>query len=119
MLSLDAVQRKIAGCLTDGLVRDVARIRALNFPVWGAGRSAVDIRGQLTATDTPVQCGGVWVAPGDLVFADVDGVIVVPPEAEVEVVHRALEMATLERKFLRSLREGASMAESHARYGIF
>lgn len=119
LLSRDAVRRGVAGCVTDATMRDISRIREIGFQAFCAHHNAVDTRGRLVATDVPMQCGGVWVSPGDLIFGDVDAVVVVPREAEVDVIRTALELGTLERQMMRALRGGDSLTESYLRYRAF
>ncbi|MFF4486851.1 RraA family protein [Streptomyces sp. NPDC001544] len=74
-----ARRRGIAGFVADGLVRDLAEIREMGFPVFARG--VVPIPGAKSAVrplNRPVRCGGVRVAAGDLVVADEEGVVVVP-----------------------------------------
>ena len=113
-----ASARGAAGCVTDGLVRDVGQIRALGFPSFATGNGAIKLhgRGRLVAIDVPVQCGGVWVSPGDLIFGDVDGVVVVPQVVEAEVLAHALERAELERHIVEELRAGVSVIDLYRKY---
>jgi 4-hydroxy-4-methyl-2-oxoglutarate aldolase len=119
IFSLAAQMRGAVGCVTDGLMRDVRQIRAMRFPAFCSGYGAMDVRGRgiLVSSDVPAHCGGVWVAPGDLVFGDADGVIVVPRNVEEEVVRKALATAELEREILQSLREGERIADVYRRHG--
>jgi 4-hydroxy-4-methyl-2-oxoglutarate aldolase len=119
VFAVAAQMRGSAGCVLDGLLRDVRQIRARGFPAFSAGYGAMEVRGRgvLTATDVPVHCGGVWVSPGDLVFGDADGVVVVPRNAEEEVTRSAVEKAAVEREILRALREGARISDLYRRYG--
>jgi 4-hydroxy-4-methyl-2-oxoglutarate aldolase len=114
-----AARRGAAGCVTDGLMRDVRPIRALGWPAFAAGFGVVKLhgRGRLVAFDVPVHCGGVWVSPGDLVFGDVDGILVVPRDVEDEVIRVSLERADLERKIVRELADGAGILDVHRKYG--
>src|SRR6266478_8794294 len=82
LLSTASRARGARGAVIDGLVRDVRKIEELGFPVFAAGIKPVDSRGRGVVIDfnVPVDCGGVLVSPGDLVFADYDGVIVIPAE---------------------------------------
>jgi len=88
-LSRLALQRGIAGLVVDGAVRDRDGIEALGFPVFAAGSvptpPAREQRGEL---ELPVACGGLEVRPGDLVYGDADGVVVVPLERHDEIVAR-------------------------------
>src|SRR6187455_692461 len=79
LLSTASRARGAAGCVTDGLVRDVRHIRTMGFPVFHGGIGPLDSRGRgkMMAMDLPVACSGVLVNPGDLVFGDVDGVVII------------------------------------------
>ena len=88
LLSTAAKARGARGAVIDGLVRDVRKIEELEFPVLAAGVKPVDSmgRGIVTGYNVPVECGEVLVNPGDFVFADFDGVVVVPKAYTREVV---------------------------------
>lgn len=120
LLSTAAKVRGASGALMDGFVRDIKAIRAMQFPVYNAGIAPLDSkgRGQITAIDVPIECGGVEVRPGDLVFGDADGVVVVPRDVEDEVLKLANEKVSGERNTLADLRAGHSLADVFARYGI-
>src|SRR5215218_886850 len=83
LLSTAAQVRGAAGCVTDGLVRDVRQIRAMGFPVFHGGIGPLDSkgRGKMMELDCRVVCAGVEVSAGDYVFGDADGVVVVPRDA--------------------------------------
>ncbi|MCA9059341.1 MAG: RraA family protein, partial [Planctomycetaceae bacterium] len=68
------------GAIVDGAVRDVAKIRAMQFPVIARGTCLYDSkdRQRVIDMDVPVQIDGVTFAPSDLVIADEDGVVVIP-----------------------------------------
>ncbi|HET9018513.1 MAG TPA: RraA family protein, partial [Acetobacteraceae bacterium] len=95
-------------------------IRAMGFPVFHGGIGPLDSkgRGKIVAIDVPVECAGVRVAPGDLIFGDVDGVIVVPQEVEAQALAAAAEKLAGERTTLAELRQGAKLGEVLAKYGI-
>jgi 4-hydroxy-4-methyl-2-oxoglutarate aldolase len=114
-----AAARGAAGCVTDGLARDVGQLRALGLPCFSAGYGAIKLRGRgrLVAIDVPVSCGGVWVSPGDLVCGDADGVVVVPRAMEEAVLRAALAKADIEAEMCRALRAGVSLLELYRRYG--
>lgn len=120
LLSTACVARGAAGCVTDGLVRDVRQIREMRFPVFCGGIGPLDTKGRarMMERDVPVQCGGVAVHPGELVFGDVDGVVVIPREAEAEVVHRALEKVAGENQSRDALRRGEKLGDVFRRLGI-
>lgn len=120
LLSTAAMARKAAGCVTDGMVRDVRQIRAMGFPVFHGGMSPLDTkgRGHMIRRDVRVQCAGVQVDRGDIVFGDVDGVVVIPRSHEHAVVPRALEKVRGENHTRDALRGGESLASVFARFGI-
>ena len=120
LLSTAASVRQAAGALMDGCVRDIKPIRAMGFPVFHGGIAPLDSRGRgkVMAIDVPIECGGVAVASGDLVFGDADGVVVIPRAAEEDVLRVAFEKISGERNTLRDLQRGDTLGEVFARYGI-
>ncbi|WP_018387978.1 RraA family protein [Ancylobacter sp. FA202] len=120
LLTTASMKRGAVGCVTDGLVRDVRHIRSLGFPVFHGGIGPLDSRGRgkMMAYDLPIQCGGVSVKPGDLVFGDVDGVVVVPKEVSVQVVEAAMRKVTSENKTRQELENGLLLADVYAKYGV-
>lgn len=120
LLSTACRARGAAGCVTDGLVRDVRAIRALRFPVFAGGIGPLDTkgRGKVVAIDVPVECGGVAVRSGDLVFGDADGVVVIPREVEGEILRAAFEKVAGEDRTRAALERGEKLADVFARHGI-
>ena len=120
LLSTAALVRKAGGCVTDGLARDVGKIRKMGFPVFCGGISPLDARGRgkITQIDIPVIIGGVEVRPGDLIFGDVDGVLVIPRAVEDEVLKYALAKLDGESTTRAELLQGASLAQVFSRHGI-
>jgi 4-hydroxy-4-methyl-2-oxoglutarate aldolase len=120
LLSTACVARGAAGCITDGLVRDIRAIRTLGFPVFHGGIGPLDSkgRGKVMAIDVPIACGGVRVAPGDLMFGDADGVICVPQEIEEKAIAAALQKVEGEDLTREALARGEKLAQVFARYGI-
>src|SRR5581483_3057961 len=120
LLSTAAKVRGAAGALMDGGVRDIKAIRAMTFPVFHGGIAPLDSKGRgvVKAIDVPIECAGVAVAPGDLIFGDADGVVVVPQRVEAEVLALAFEKIAGERNTLRDLQAGESLASVFAKYGI-
>ena len=89
-LSKLALERGIAGLVVDGAVRDVAEIERLGFPVFAiAAVPTPPVRTVEGETGVGIECGGLRVAPGDLVFGDADGVVVVPSERAGEILQSA------------------------------
>jgi regulator of RNase E activity RraA len=120
LLSTAALARGGRGAVLDGLVRDSARIRAMGLPVFCAGRRPYDScgRGVVVAYDVPIAIDGVPVAPGDLVFGDADGVVIVPRSAEDEVLRRAWEKVQGEDRTREALRDGRPLADVFRDHGI-
>jgi 4-hydroxy-4-methyl-2-oxoglutarate aldolase len=120
LLSTASAARGAAGCVTDGLVRDVKQIREMRFAVFCGGIGPLDTKGRarMVERDVPVSCAGVTVRPGDLVFGDVDGVVVVPREHEAAVLKRALDKVTGENLSREALQRGEKLASVFKRLGI-
>ncbi len=120
LLSTAARARRAAGCLTDGLVRDVARIRAMRFPVFHGGIGPLDTRGraEMVARDEPVTIAGVTVTPGDWVLGDADGVVVVPSDRADAVFRAALDKIAAEDTTRAELEAGDSLRAVFARHGV-
>ena len=120
LLTTASLARGAAGALMDGLVRDIRAIRATGFPVFHGGIGPLDSkgRGKIVALDVPVECAGVRVRPGDLIFGDADGVIVVPRTVEAEAIAAAFEKLAGERSTLADLQAGLPLGQVYAKYGI-
>jgi 4-hydroxy-4-methyl-2-oxoglutarate aldolase len=120
LLSTASVARGAVGCVTDGLVRDVRQIREMSFPVFHGGIGPLDTKGRarMVDRDVRVECAGVSIDPGDIVFGDVDGVVVIPQTHEREVLKKALEKVTGENKTRDALRKGERLAKVFKRLGI-
>lgn len=120
LMSTRAIHLKAAGAVLDGFVRDSNEIEALGFNVFCRGVYAQDQgpRGKVIDYRTPIEIGGVRVAPGDLLFGDREGVLVVPREVEGEVVERALEKVRTENKVAEAIRGGMSAREAFDTFGV-
>jgi len=95
-----AIRAGAVGAIIDGATRDSNNVRALGFPVFARGTFCVDVRNRATVDDMdcPVTIGGQLVEPGDLVFADADGVIVIPKKHERRAIELAMETISKESK---------------------
>jgi regulator of RNase E activity RraA len=120
LLTTASIARGATGCVTDGLVRDVNAIRQLEFPVFHGGIGPLDSkgRGEVCALDVPLEVAGVTVNPGDLVFGDADGVVVVPQPIAKQTVARALEKVKGEDRTRDELRQGARLGDVFKKYGV-
>jgi regulator of RNase E activity RraA len=120
LLTTAARARGAAGALTDGLVRDVRLIREMRFPVFSGGIGPLDSKGRgvVMAIDVPVECGGVPIRPGDWVFGDVDGVVIIPAELAERAIQLSLEKVVAENTVREELAAGEKLAVVFARHGI-
>ncbi|HEX7932895.1 MAG TPA: ribonuclease activity regulator RraA [Paraburkholderia sp.] len=108
ILAQRLAKRGVAGMVSDGPVRDSGTIAALGLPIWCAGASAPLNLAKHHAVDmnVPIACGGVPVYPGDIVVADVDGVVIVPREMAADVARDAAEQEQLEVFIAERIDEG-------------
>jgi regulator of RNase E activity RraA len=115
-----AMKLGAAGVVLDGYTRDTRPILQLNFPTFAYGSYAQDQgpRGKVIDYRVPLEIGGVHVVPGDILFGDIDGVCVIPREAEEEAFRLALEKARGEKVVLKAIQDGMSAAEAFRTYGI-
>ncbi|HEV2124024.1 MAG TPA: RraA family protein, partial [Chloroflexota bacterium] len=120
LLSTAAKQRGARGAVIDGYVRDVRQIEAMRWPVFSTGMYPVDSAGRSMVVEygQPVECGGVLVREGDIIFGDVDGIVVIPREIERETVERALAKVDGENRTREALQAGMTLTEVYARYGV-
>jgi regulator of RNase E activity RraA len=120
LLSTASRARGALGAVIDGLTRDASRILAMDFPVFAAGFSPLDSKGRLDAIHfgQPIRIGASVVHPGDWVFGDIDGVVVVPAHLADEAFCRALEKVSGENRVRAELARGRSAREVFAEYGI-
>ena len=120
ILTATARTRGGAGAVLDGFHRDTRRVLEQNWPVFSRGAWAQDagVRSSVIDYRCPIEIGGVRVRPGDLVFGDIDGVLVIPSEVEAEAIARALEKARGEKVVRREIEAGASSTETFRKHGI-
>jgi 4-hydroxy-4-methyl-2-oxoglutarate aldolase len=120
LLSTAARARGATGCLIDGHTRDVQRILEMDFPVFCTGYRPVDSSSRSIVIDygCPVRCGDVLVHPGDIIFADIDGVVVIPQDHLESSVRLALEKVEGENASREMLEQGALLREVYDRYGV-
>lgn len=120
LLSTAARARGARGAVIDGLVRDVAKIQELGFGVFAAGIKPVDSKGRGIVVDynVPAMCGGIVVNPGDLIFADFDGVVVIPVAIVSDTIRLATEKISKENHSRAELSRGAYLSHVYAKYGV-
>jgi regulator of RNase E activity RraA len=120
IMTATAKTRGGAGAIVDGFHRDTPRVIEQEWPVFSRGRFAQDagVRSKVVDFRCPVEIGGVFINPGDLIFGDLDGVVVVPRSVEREVVTRAVEKARAEKVVRKDIEAGLSSTEAFRKYGI-
>jgi len=109
-----------AGAILNGYIRDTGEIRALGFPVFSRGAYAQDqgVRGKVIDFRVPIQIGRTLIQPGDLLFADDEGVLVVPHQVETDAIDKALEKAATENKVAIAIRGGMSAKAAFESFGV-
>ena len=120
MMSIRALKLGGAGAVLDGYSRDTRGVLSLDFPTFSYGAYAQDQgpRGKVIDFRLPIRIENVRISPGDVLFGDLDGVCVVPRDAEVEVFERALEKARSEKVLKQALEDGMGTVEAFEKFGI-
>ena len=120
LMSTRALKLGAAGAVLDGYARDTRGILSLGFPTFCHGRYAQDQgpRGRVVDFRVPVEIGLVRIAPGDIVFGDLDGVLIIPSAAAEEAVTRALEKVRGEHVVRDAIEAGMSASDAFAKYNI-
>lgn len=120
LMTTRAVHLKAAGAVLDGYSRDTPEVLELGLPVFSYGGYAQDqgARGKVLDWRVGVELHGVRVNPGDIVFGDLDGVLVIPRAAEEEAIRRALEKAGTENQVRSAIQRGMSTLEAFKTFGV-
>ncbi|MGE4275611.1 MAG: RraA family protein [Lawsonibacter sp.] len=120
LLTATARTRGAAGAVLNGYHRDTPQVLAQNWPVFSRGPWAQDssVRTQVVDFRCPIEIGQVTIHDGDLIFGDVDGVLVIPKEVAERVVEQALEKAAGEKKVRAAIEGGMSATEAFRVFGI-
>lgn len=120
LMTIRAEKLKAAGSVVNGFSRDTKEVIRLGFPVFSLGSYAQDQgpRGKVIDYRIPIEWDGIRITPGDIVFGDRDGVLIIPQEAEEEAFSKAIEKALGEKLVLKALQEGMSAVDAFRKYGI-
>lgn len=104
-------KRGVAGLITDGVVRDIAGVRATGLPIWSQGTAAPpSVAGLIFAGwQEPIGCGGVAIYPDDLIVADQDGAVVVPAAHAEQVALVGPEQERLEEWIMSEVSAGVPL----------
>ncbi len=112
LFTMEAMRKNLSGIVIDGGFRDVLPARKINLPVYSryitplAGTSS-----KISSTQLEVKCGGVSVIPGDIVFGDDDGIVVVSEKEVTEILEAAESIQQKEEKVFRKMKEGVSLLD--------
>lgn len=120
LLTATAKTRGAVGAVLDGYTRDTPQVLSQNFPVFARARWAQDssIRTNVVDYRCPIEIAGVLVNDGDLVFGDMDGVLIIPKSAVNECIERAVEKASGEKLVRQAIENGMSATEAFKTFGI-
>ncbi len=118
ILSMGARMKGISGVVVDGAVRDVDMCEQFDFPVHARGTVPITARGRIVqeALNVPVRMGDAPVRPGDVIVADVNGVVVIPLEKITDVITRAQDIMAKELAMVQALRNGENIVEVDRRF---
>lgn len=120
LLTATAKKRGAVGAVINGFHRDTPQMLSQNFPVFSRGRYAQDssVRTQVIDYRCFIEVGDVGIHPGDLVFGDLDGVLIIPQKVEEVVITKDLEKARGEKVVRQAIEDGMSATEAFAKFGI-
>ncbi|OQB84493.1 MAG: 4-hydroxy-4-methyl-2-oxoglutarate aldolase [Chloroflexi bacterium ADurb.Bin120] len=114
-------RRGAVGAVIDGYIRDTRQVLEQDFPVFCMGRDAQGslYRNQVIRYGVPVEIGNILIRPGDLIFGDIDGVVVIPKEIEEKAITVTLEKVRGEKDTREAIERGMSAVEAEKKYGSF
>jgi regulator of RNase E activity RraA len=120
LLSTAARNSGCVGAIVDGAVRDVTKMRAMNFTTFARGTCIYDSqnRQRVVDLDVAVEIAGVKIESGDLVIADSDGVVIVPKKIEKEALRRAWEKVHAENITRDAIKQGMKATAAYQKYGV-
>lgn len=120
IMTATARMRGAAGAVLDGFHRDTPKVLEQNWPVFSRGSYAQDagVRSVVSDFRCAVEIGGVLIEPGDLIFGDLDGVIVIPRRIERQVIDAALEKKAGEKRVRGEIEGGSTSTAVFDKHGI-
>ena len=120
LLTACAKARGAVGAVLDGYTRDTPKVIEQNFPVFCTGTWAQDssVRTYVFKWRCPIEIGQVTIHNGDIVFGNIDGVLIIPKAVACEVIEKALIKASTEKTMRKAIEEGILVTEAFARFGV-
>ncbi|MBL7735907.1 MAG: RraA family protein [Chitinophagaceae bacterium] len=120
LLSTASLNGGCSGVVVHGAIRDIRKMTQMGFPVFACATSPYDSlnRQKVISVDVQVQIGEVMINPGDLVFADEDGIVFVPKDIEEKVIQRALKKVGDENITRDAIKRGMKAAAAYEKYGV-
>lgn len=120
LLTATAKTKKASGAVINGFHRDTPQMLSQNFPVFSRGTYGQDsgVRTQVINFRCTIEVGQVTVSPGDLIYGDVDGVLVIPKKIISDVIAQSIEKSKGEKVVRESIEKGMSATMAFEKYGI-
>lgn len=120
LMTTRALKLGAAGAVVNGMSRDTNEILRMGFPTFSTGTYAQDQgpRGKVIDYRISVEWAGIRINPGDIIYGDRDGVILVPKEVERNVFQKALEKARGEKLVKKALENGMKTVEAFDKFGM-
>lgn len=120
LLTATSKMRKATGAVLDGWHRDTPQVLEQNWPVFSIGSYAQDssVRTKVVDYRCTIEIGQVTINNGDIVFGDIDGVIIIPKEISEEVIKKSLEKAAAEKTVRKAIENGMSSTDAFKKYGV-
>lgn len=120
LMSTRAQHLDAAGAILDGYLRDTGEIKKLEFPAFSRGSYAQDqgVRGKVLDYRLPIRIGNADISNGDLIFADDEGVLVIPRAVEAEAVEKALDKVSTENEVAIAIKNGMSTVDAFDKFGV-
>lgn len=120
LMTSRAKHLKAAGAILNGYSRDTREILSMDFPVFSYGSYAQDqkVRGKVLDYRVSIEVDHVVIHPGDLIFSDCDGVLLIPASVEREAIHLALEKVRTENRVRNAIDQGMATVEAYQRFGV-
>ena len=118
ILAMGAKMKGVAGVVVDGAARDIDACKEFGFPVYARGTVPITARGRIMeeSFNEVIRVGDVQVRPGDIVMADINGVVIIPAEKLEEVLEAATQIQQKEDAMVEELRRGVPILEVDQKY---